>query len=173
MRNKHVRYTLITAIFAIASLTAWGENSPCSDNAAGRQLDYWLGNWSISPPGGAESASSKVSLSLDKCIVVENWQGEKDHFGQNIFGYNPESKSWVGFFADNRGHVHVFDHGQVTGGKAEFEGPSRGDNGEAVLNRIRIVQLAPGKLEQTWDKSTDNGTTWKSQFRLEYKRKTF
>ena len=172
MRNKHVRYTFVAAIVALAWMAAMGENSPCTNNAGSRQLDYWLGEWSIAAPGSAESASSQVSLSLDKCVVVENWQGEKDHVGENIFGYNPESKSWMGFFADNRGHVHVFDHGQVTDGKAEFEGPSRGDNGEVVLNRIRIVQLAPGKVEQTWEKSSDNGATWKPQFRLEYRRKS-
>ncbi|HUN88006.1 MAG TPA: hypothetical protein VMU28_04415 [Terriglobales bacterium] len=172
MRNNHFRYTLIIAMVALASLTAWGDNGPCSNSPASRQLDYWLGNWAISSPGSAENASSHVSLSLDKCVVVENWQGEKDHIGENIFGYNPESKSWMGFFADNRGHVHVFDHGHVTAGKAEFEGPSRDDKGEVVLNRIRIVQLSPGKVEQTWDKSSDNGVTWKPQFRLEYTRKS-
>ena len=172
MKNKQIRYTVVTAIVIMASLVASAGNSPCVDNVGSRQLDYWVGEWSISAPGSAESASSQVSLSLDKCVVVENWQGEKDHVGQNIFGYNPESKSWMGFFADNRGHVHVFDHGQVTAGKAEFEGPSRGDNGEVVLNRIRIVQLAPDKVEQTWDKSSDNGATWKPQFRLEYTRKS-
>ena len=172
VKIKRFSYTLIAVIVAFASLTAWSENNRCSDNLASRQLDYWVGDWSISAPGSAESASSRITLSLDKCVVVENWHGEKEHFGQNIFGYNPESKSWMGFFADNRGHVHVFDHGQVTGGKAEFEGPSRGDNGEVILNRIRIVKLGPGKVEQTWDKSSDNGATWKPQFRLEYTRKS-
>jgi hypothetical protein len=172
VKNKHLRYTLVTLLMAFASLVATAENNPCVDNAGSRQLDYWLGNWSISAPGGAANANSTVTLSLDQCVVVERWQGEKGHVGENIFGYNPESKSWMGFFADNRGHVHVFDHGQISPGKAEFEGPSINESGEAVLNRIRIVQLGPGKVEQTWDKSTDNGATWKPQFRLEYTRKS-
>lgn len=162
---------VITATFIIITTCFAADHPSCADNAATRQLDYWLGNWSIAAPGSAENASSRVTLSLDKCVVVENWQGEKNHFGQNIFGYNPESKSWMGFFADNRGHVHVFDHGHVSAGSAEFEGPSLGENGETVLNRIRIVRLSPGKVEQTWDKSTDNGATWKPQFRLEYTKK--
>lgn len=177
MNVKLTRYKLPKELLLVAvamlclSIAAPAQNSPCAGNSGSRQLDYWLGHWSISSPGSADSASSRVTLDLDKCVVVENWDGGRGHVGENIFGYNPESKSWMGFFADNRGHIHVFDHGRVSEGSAEFEGPSLNENGEAVLNRIRIVQLAPGKVEQTWDKSTDKGVTWKSQFRLEYTRK--
>jgi hypothetical protein len=73
-------------------------------------------------------------------------------------------------FFDNRGHVHVFVEGKVESGAAEFLGPSRGPHGEATLNRIRLQRLAPDRLEQTWEKSTDNGRTWARQFRLEYAR---
>ena len=61
--------------------------------------------------------------------------------------------------------------GKVDGGAAQFSGPGRGAHGEAVLNRIRLVRVAPDHLEQTWEKSADNGRTWTQQFRLEYARR--
>jgi hypothetical protein len=144
---------------------------PCATSPESRQLDYWLGDWTISGPGASAFATSRVSLALGNCVVVENWDGGRGDIGENIFGYNPEEKSWKGFFADSRGHVHVFVNGKVASGTAEFTGPSLGPNQETVLNRIRIVRLGPDKVEQTWDKSTDNGATWTSQFRGEYSRK--
>jgi len=137
-------------------------------NPEARQLDFWLGDWSITGEG---SATSKVYLDPDKCLVVESWDGGRGHRGKNLFAYAAEEKSWRGMFVDNEGRAHIFVDGKVTDGTAEFFGPSRGPNGEAVLNRIRVVRLAGGKVEQSWDKSTDNGATWTYQFRLEYSRK--
>lgn len=171
--KKHIRYIVllatILALFCSTQIAAQ-ENS-CASSPETQKLNYWLGDWSIAAPGSAADASSHVSFSLEKCVIVENWKGENNHFGENIFGYSTGDKSWKGFFADNRGHVHVFVDGRVSAGKAEFEGPSRGEKGEQVLNRIRITQLSADKVEQTWDKSTDNGATWAPQFRLEYTRK--
>jgi hypothetical protein len=143
---------------------------PCSANAESRQFDYWLGDWTITSPGGSGRATSKVSLDLDKCLVVESWDGGKGHSGKNMFAYSPDDKSWHGMFADNQGHVHVFVDGRVVSGSAEFNGPSRGPRGEAVLNRVSVVRLAPNKVEQTWEKSTDNGGSWTTVFRGQYSR---
>ena len=73
-------------------------------------------------------------------------------------------------FADNQGRVHVFE-GKVAAGVAEFTGPSRGADGQAVLNRIKVVRLAGNKVEQSWEKSKDNGVSWTMDFRGEYSRK--
>jgi hypothetical protein len=145
---------------------AAAEAPPCATNSANRQLDYWLGRWNI----GGEGAQSTVSLSLDKCLVVENWDGGKGHRGQNVFGYSADDKSWYGLFADNEGRVHVFTSGKVREGTAQFQGTSRGPNGETVLNRVKVLRVGPNTVEQTWDKSTDNGTTWNRVFRGEYSR---
>ncbi|HZW80067.1 MAG TPA: hypothetical protein VFF50_06335 [Candidatus Deferrimicrobiaceae bacterium] len=144
--------------------------APCSANSENRQLDYWLGNWKIGAENSGGSAHSTVSLSLDKCLVVENWDGGRGHSGQNIFGYSADDKNWYGMFADNEGRVHVFSSGTVSSGSAEFKGTSRGPNGESVLNRVKVTRLTPNKVEQTWEKSSDNGTTWSLAFRGEYTR---
>lgn len=145
--------------------------APCSADADSRQLDYWLGNWTITYPGSSGSAISKVSLSLDQCLFVESWDDGKGHLGENMFAYSPDDKTWYGMFADNQGRVHIFVDGKVGSGSAELNGPSRGANGEAVLNRVRIVRMAPDKVEQTWEKSTDKGASWTTVFRGEYARR--
>ncbi len=142
----------------------------CAANSANRQLDYWLGNWKIGTEGSSGNAHSTIRLSLDKCLVVENWDGGRGHYGQNVFGYSADDKNWYGMFADNEGRVHVFTSGKVASGAAEFEGPSRGPNGESVLNRVKVIRLNPNKVEQSWEKSNNKGATWNVVFRGEYSR---
>jgi len=142
---------------------------PC---AAGehRQFDYWLGNWSVSY-GGPPAGTSKVELALDQCMIVESWDGARNHSGRTIFAYSSDDHTWYGMFADNEGRVHVFSEGKVANGVAEFRGTSRGPNGETVLNRVKIVRANGDKVEQTWEKSLDNGGTWNMAYRGVYTRK--
>jgi hypothetical protein len=102
--------------------------------------------------------------------LVESWDDGRGHQGENLFAYSADDKSWHGMFADNQGRVHAFT-GKVRSGLAEFYGPSRGPKGEAVLNRIRVVRVASDKVEQSWEKSEDNGTSWTAVFKGEYSRK--
>jgi hypothetical protein len=174
-RGTGILALLISAVGIVALAPAASraaEPGACAASAPGRQLDYWLGDWVVTNPGGAgNKSSSTVRLALDQCVVIESWSDHQGHDGENIFGYSAEEASWRGMFFDNRGHVHVFVEGKVDGGAAQFSGPSRGAHGEAVLNRIRLVRVAPEHLEQIWEKSTDNGRTWTQQFRLEYARR--
>lgn len=162
----------IVLIFTATNAFAAADSAPCATNPENRQFDYWLGNWKIGAPGSSGNAHSTVSLSLDKCLVVENWDGGRGHTGENIFGYSADDKSWYGMFADNEGRVHVFTSGKVETGSAEFEGTSHGPNGETVLNRVKVVRVSPDKVEQIWEKSSDNGASWNIVFRGEYSRAT-
>jgi hypothetical protein len=144
--------------------------APCSMNPYNRQLDFWIGDWSVTYPGMPHSSSSKVFLDLDQCVLVESWDGGKGHAGKNMFAYSSDDKRWHGMFADNQGRVHIFE-GTVAEGSAEFTGPSLSPDGQAVLNRIKIERLGTNKVEQSWEKSKDNGLTWAVEFRGEYSRK--
>lgn len=154
-----------------AAFAAPDSPQPCSANSESRQLDFWLGTWNIIYTGAPAGTVSTVKLVLDQCEFVESWDDGQGHKGENRFAYNYENKSWRGMFADNRGHVHVFTDGRVTNGGAEFSGPSRDPDGHTTLHRIRVTRANPNKVDQIWEKSSDNGTTWTTVFRGEYCRK--
>jgi hypothetical protein len=168
--SKSIFLAVLFSVVFVANGFAATDADSCAANSANRQLDYWLGNWKVGAEGSSGNAHSTVSPSLDKCLIVENWDGGRGHYGQNVFGYSADDKSWYGMFADNEGRVHVFTTGKVASGTAEFEGASRGPNGESVLNRVKIIRVNPNKIEQTWEKSTDNGANWNLVFRGEYSR---
>ena len=163
---------LFLSSFAICLIStspcaAAANSGPCATNPQSRQLDFWLGNWTVTA-GGPSAATSTVSLALDQCLLVENWDGGRGHSGENIFAYSPEEKTWYGMFADNTGRVHILSDGKVASGIAEFRGTSHGPKGERVLNKVRVVRIDANRVEQTWQKSTDNGNTWTTEFRGEY-----
>jgi hypothetical protein len=146
-------------------------DSGCSAELEARQFDFWLGDWTVTFPGATGNGTSRVYLSLDQCLLTESWDSGAGLKGQNMFAYSPDDKAWHGLYADNRGRAHVFN-GQVKPGLAEFDGPSHNAKGEPLLNRLKLVRLTNNKLEQTWEKSADNGATWKLEFRGDYARKS-
>ncbi len=160
------------AWLGLATLPMFAAADPllCSASPERQQFDYWLGEWTITYPGGPSGSTSKVYLTLDKCVLVESWDGGKGHKGENVFAYSSDDRSWHGMFADNQGRVHVFE-GKVTQGSAEFYGPSRSSSGASVLNRIRVVRVTADRVAQSWEKSADNGATWTKEFQGEYSRK--
>lgn len=162
---------IVVAVALCLGGTAFAANNGqlCVNNSETRQLDYWLGTWTIG--SGADQTVSRVSLSLDKCVFVEHWENGKGHVTEKMFAYTPEEKNWYGMFADNEGRVHVFLDGKVTPHAAEFHGPSLGPNGESVLNRLTITNISSDKLEEVWEKSTDKGSTWTIAYRAQYTRK--
>ena len=163
---------IIAACISLASRVCFAAPAePCSTNPESRALDFWLGDWHIAGTGSAPTAKSSVTALLDKCVIVETWDGGRGHIGENWFGYSADDKSWHGMSADNKGRVHVFVNGKVASGSAEFSGPSQGTDGEMILNRVRIVRIGSDRVDQIWEKSSDRGATWTTEFRLEYARK--
>jgi hypothetical protein len=135
--------------FGLSPRALGAVNSPtCALNPNNRALDFWLGEWTIAAPGGSPNATSRVTLELDKCMVVERWDGGRGHTGENLLAYSADDKSWHGMFADNQGRVHVFLDGRVAPASAEFSGPSRGPEGEAILNRVTIHRVSSAHIEQ-------------------------
>jgi hypothetical protein len=170
-RLRNILWLLaIAGWFVLTTTPALAADGPCSANSESRQLDFWLGDWNLTYPGMPGSARSQVSLDLDKCLLVESWDGGKGHRGKNMFAYSSEDGHWHGMFADNQGRVHVFA-GKVASGSAEFTGPSRGRDGRTVLNRIRVVRRAANQVDHSWEKSTDQGATWTMEFEGAYSRR--
>jgi len=171
VQRRILAITLVvtTAQLAGAPRGAAADPATCATRSESRSLDFWLGDWTISYPGAPSASHSTVSLALDKCLLVESWDGGKGHRGQNLFAYSADDQSWRGIFADNQGRVHTFE-GTVTAGTAEFRGTNRGADGAAVLDRIRVVRVSPDRVTQTWEKSSDRGRTWTTVFHGDYAR---
>lgn len=168
-----VLVSLAGACMALAPLAFAASMAPsCATDAQSRQLDFWLGDWTIGGQGAAATANSHVAAALDQCAVIEQWDGGRGHRGENIFAYSPDDKHWHGMFMDNEGRVHTFQDGTASPSGLTFSGPGVRADGTTVLNRVRIIRVGSNRVDQWWEKSTDNGTTWSTAFHGEYSRKS-
>jgi hypothetical protein len=93
---------VLAVLFLAFATSGFAVNPSCATNPGNRQLDYWLGNWKIGAEASSGNAHSTVSLSLNKCLVVENWDGGRGHSGQNVFGYSADDKNWYGIVRRQR-----------------------------------------------------------------------
>jgi hypothetical protein len=170
---RRILLVLSVGVWIASPIYTFGETNPnaCKADSEMRKLDYWVGSWTTTASGNASpGVISKVSLSLDSCMLVEHWDGGKGHVSEKMFAYSPDDKNWYGMFADNEGRAHIFVNGTVSSGSAEFRGPSRGPKGEEVLNKLTIVQTSPDQVEETWKKSMDHGGSWTTVYRANYTR---
>jgi hypothetical protein len=133
------------------------------------ELDYWLGDWTVTSPDAPGTGHSKVYQSLDGCVLRENWSSDTSaHGGENTLDYDADAKRWYGLFVDNHGRVHAMSG---TAGAAGLEGPARDENGRPALKRVRIVRVDDNHTQQMWEESADSGATWKTEYRMDYLRR--
>jgi hypothetical protein len=133
-------------------------------------MDFTIGDWAVTDSQGNPMGKSEIRPDLDGCVVVENWTAPGGSpNGRNTDGYNQEDKGWHRYFADTRGHAHVFE-GVAKGDSIEYEGTSKGENGKPVLNRLTISLDGPDKMSQLWQKSRDGGKTWERAFQGNFSR---
>ena len=166
-----IKQILFAMLAVTLPLLAEAGAGACTTGPSARLLDYWLGDWSVGAPGSPDTGHSRVSLSLDKCLMIESWgSNTSDHNGENALAYNSDDKIWYALFADNRGRVHALQ-GSVVRGAVEFTGPSRDAKGAAELTKVKIVRVTNDEVEQIWEKSHDQGASWTPDFRMVYSRK--
>lgn len=105
-QNRSTQPMLIVALCLLPAVSAFAapDANSCAKNPDTRQLDYWLGIWTLPDANGSGTTTSSVHLSLDQCMFVEH--------------------------------------------------------------------AAPNKLQETWEKSTDNGANWSTVYRADYVRAT-
>ncbi len=139
MSTRHwVRCTILTEA-AVSSNALWA--AACAGDGYS-SLNFWVGNWKVSDPGGREIGTSKIELGLDGCQLTETWLSGAQYRGSNVHAYSGEDRRWHQLNVDNRGHVHAFA-GAPKGRGLEYSGTSRNEAGQAVLHCMEIVLRRP------------------------------
>jgi hypothetical protein len=131
------------------------------------QFDFWLGEWD-----GTWSEDGKgmnyVERILAGKVIQENFSAP-DFQGISVSSYDPERKLWCQTWVDTNGMYLDF-----TG---SFE------DGKMILMRDAIVQGAACKqrmvwydihedrFEWNWERSDDEGATWRVLWQIHYARR--
>jgi tetratricopeptide (TPR) repeat protein len=125
-----------------------------------RKFDFWIGDWDVhAPDGGPTVGHNLVTLEQDGCLLLEHWTASTGgQTGTSFNYYDVRDKKWHQLYLDNSGNAGAFPAmaGDLVGNKMVL----LTDDTKSPLSRWTWYVLAPGKVRQMAEQSTDGGKTW-------------
>jgi tetratricopeptide (TPR) repeat protein len=145
---------------------------PCAHAPEFRQLDFWLGHWTVSA-SGAPAGESHVEKILGECVVFENWTGAGGVSGKSFNTWHAPAREWRQSWYDSRGMVTEY-HGAFADKQMVFVADTLqpGPDGQLRPARQRMTFFdQDGTVRQLGERSADGGATWQITYDLLYTRK--
>jgi len=140
-----------------------GPSSDGCQAAVHREFDFWLGDWNVFNPSGAQVGTNRLLSRLDGCLVEENWTSATGVRGRSMNAYDAALGQWTQYWVDQAG-LHLRLAGNRQGDAMVMQGQRiviRADGSRfTIIDRIRWTPLSGGRVNQFWEISTDNGATF-------------
>lgn len=167
---------LLFLFLILTSGKSFCQSKPCSDRIF-RQFDFWVGEWDVYGKNGKLGGHSKVTVVLDSCVILEEWESTSAQQGMVYKGksfntYNVATKQWQQTWVDNTGNTTEFLRGIGSDGKIIYyaDKVTGGDN-KVFMRRLTFTKITNDKVKQLGERSNDNGSTWTVEYDLEYRRR--
>ena len=132
-----------------------------------RQFDFWIGVWDVTDSGKVIAASTE-ELTVDSCMLIENYFESDGYTGKSINFFDPYLKKWRQTWVDCQGNVSEFV-GEFRDGAMRFEGESH-RAGKKIFRRLTFFNLGPDRVRQYSEASLD-GIKWHVNYDYLYIRK--
>ena len=154
-----------------------GKTSPCSLPEF-RQFDFWLGDWDCASTSvdstGAEKTvvmHNRVTVILDSCVIKEDFDARPASplRGQSFSTYDTQLGKWRQVWVDNSGGYLDFV-GEFRDGMMDLRRTAT-RNDSTFIQRILYKNITPDSLLWQWERSDDNGETWRVLWTLFYTRR--
>ncbi len=137
-----------------------------------RQFDFWLGDWDAfdSENPTVVVARNQVTLILDGCVLLEDYQAQNGSHGESFSIYDASRKVWHQTWVTNRGVLQTIEGG-MQNGEIVLSGFDRTPSGQE--RQVRGTWKAVnGGVREIAVTSTDGGKTWKPWFDMIFRRHT-
>ena len=172
MRRLLILAGLLGAAPCAAQLPAPPPDTLASACAAGghRQFDFWIGRWSVGPPGRAKASVNEISRVAQGCALREQYHNGQGYTGTSINHFDAAAGTWHQLWIDNAGLILHLDGGLDAAGRMVMSGDRVDARGAHIRDRITWIPQENGTVLQVWDVSTDAGQNWRNLFTGEYVR---
>jgi hypothetical protein len=152
---------ILTALFLVS--LAWPQPKPPScGSTENHQFDFWLGEWDVQV-GGQKIAQSSITSLMGGCIVLEHWKPFGGGEGKSWNFYNRATEKWEQLWITDSGDVLKVAGGLKDGAMRE-EGAKRLFDGRPGIHRHCFTPVAPDRVRQFCEESSDGGKTWYTVF---------
>lgn len=168
-RHTLLPLTVLTALSLTVPILAQVENSPCSTPAY-RQFDFWVGQWDLTWKDGGRGANV-ITRELGDCVIEENFTTLDSiaFVGRSLSTVSRESGQWRQTWVDNQGGYLEFIGGMVGDSMILSREAQRGDS--VFLQRMVFFNITPDSLDWSWQRSDDQGATWRPLWDIHYTRR--
>ena len=167
MKPSHFAVVFLASLGAHAQAPSQGCDSPES-----KQMDFWIGDWEASyvVNGSAVKSSNRITKVLDGCAILEEFTGPPATtlIGRSYSMYDRFSGQWKQTWVDNSGSYLDFVGGVVDGNRVfarEFQ-----RQGKTVKQRMVFRDVKSDAFKWLWQRSDDGGTTWTTNWEIDYRR---
>lgn len=165
-------HLLLFCGFALFATAVFGQNTPptrCAANPNCRVFDFWIGAWEVKTTDGKIAGQSIIELSLDSCLIIENWLGASGYSGKSFNFFNSNSGKWNQTWVDNAGGNIEFVDGDFSDGAMRFRSSRPLQDGR--VRRLTFFAKGRDEVRQLGEWSADQGKTWQAEYDLRYFRK--
>jgi len=137
------------------------------DNQPENQFDFWIGEWNVTW-GEDGKGTNHIERILDGKIIQENFIAPDLH-GISVSVYDPERGLWCQTWVDTNGTYLDFtgrfeDERMILSREAIVKG-------QACRQRMVWYDIRENQLEWNWERSDDNGKSWRVLWQIQYIRK--
>lgn len=183
---------LATALLAVSGCASLREPAPRAPRCVGTDVhafDFWIGEWDIAQRIRTADgdwielpAHTSVSVSPDRCVLIEHWDGEVQFFwegmaapealvGFSVRTFDPAIRAWRIYWLDSRHPAFDAPYvGAFENGRGEFR---REIDTPAGRRSARIVfsDIGANSLEWALETSADGGASWTPLWRMSMRRR--
>jgi hypothetical protein len=159
------------AFFTGALLLSAARGQPAPSAPVHRELDFWLGDWTVFDAHGTRVGTNRIDRVLGGAALVENWRDADGSEGKSWFYFSVAENRWKQVWVTDGGfskEKSLVEH-RADGG-VRFRGEIALPDGRRILDRTTLTRAADGTVRQVIEQSTDGGQTWKVGFDAVYRR---
>lgn len=166
----HIPAAILTlwAGAALAQAPSHGCDSPES-----KQFDFWVGEWDLSykgQDGKPAKSANRITKILDGCVLLEQFTGKPGIGldGHSVSTYDRTAGKWKQTWVDNTASYLDFVGGWSDGKMVLARDAER--QGKRFRQRMVWQDITPQSFKWLWQRSDDEGATWKTLWEIDYRR---
>jgi len=146
---------------------------PCEYDPKYKEFDFWIGEWDVrgaGAPANAPPSSNVITKVHSGCVILESYTAP-GFTGQSVNIYDRSRGQWHQTWVDSSGALHEY-WGERKDGKMVFEGSLPPPPGQTARQQTRMTffNVAPDKVRQLSETTTDGGKTWRTGYDFIYTR---
>ena len=163
----HLLLIALLCGLSTGNLQAQTESTYPGTNAA--TFDFWIGKW-LASWGDNNHGSSQIAKEMGEKIIQENFSDlGSGYFEKSWTVYNSSKNLWQQTRVDSKGTYLAFTGGAV-GNDRILELKQTTKAGKKEFVQMVFSNIQADSFDWELKKSTDEGKTWQSEWKIRYNR---